>query len=297
MTDRGLRAVTSLLLAALAALPFQAAAAGEDSTVPHVFVVEKDAAKLPYADGGNRGNGRRMRDFLNKLPDGYKARIYFVTRAPGGEAITYVERMTPLNPQGKADGTELWFGDWYRQPYHLIPFKNGLRQGVERLYQTHEAWDDKTKRITSVWYVQAEIPWENDKLHGVKKTFHPDGKLASQSPYVRGAISGEGRSYTQEGKLYRIARYKGGKKHGDLTDYWPRNGKVKRVIPYNTGRVHGVAREFYFSGKPKWERPFRDNLQHGIERHWEEDGSEVRTRYWVNGEMVPKEEFDKAFKP
>ena len=275
-----------LLLCTLWALSPNFTSAEDSGDDPDTFVLEKGATSLPHAEGGNNGNARRMRAFLDKLPDGYKARVRFVTRAPGGDAITYVEAMTPLNAEGEADGVELHFADWYQRPMHEVPYKNGLRNGVERLFRTKQVWDSESKRMDAVWYVHMEIPWLSDKVHGTKKTFHVNGKLASESSFEQGTITGESRTYDDEGRPMRVARYKKGKKHGEMMDYWPTNGKLKRVVLYKKGIVHGVAKEFYLSGKPKWERPFKDNLQHGTEKHYDEDGTVTRTRRWKKGQEL-----------
>jgi antitoxin component YwqK of YwqJK toxin-antitoxin module len=260
------------------------------------FVIEKNATAIPYSEDEKGGNARRVRQFLDALPDGHKVRVKFITLAPGGSAITYVETLTPLNAKGEPDGTELQFCDWYRQPVQKVPYKNGQRHGSELVYRIAQEFNAQVNRLEEKWYVYMEVPWENGKVQGTKKTFHPNGKVASEATYVEGVIAGQSRTYDEEGRVLSVASYKKGKKHGDLTDYWPTNGNVKRVIPYRNGEVNGVAKEFYLSGKVKWERPFEDNVQHGIETHYEEDGAVVRTKYWLKGEEVPKEEFEKRFR-
>jgi len=293
------RLAMSLTLAILV-LATASVRAAEDAAADkeaEIFTVEKNAAALPYADGGNRGNGKRMTAFLEELPDGYKMRVRFITRAPGGEPITYVETMTSLNAKGKPDGTELHFCDWYTAPVRKVPYKDGVKHGTELIYETKAVWNVDQERMDHVRYVYLGIPWDKGVLHGVKKSYHPSGKTASETTYVRGVICGEARSYTDEGKLLRVARYDKGVRHGKLVDYWPRTGKEKRVVPYEKGQVNGMARACYMTGKPKWERPFKNNLQHGVEKHYSEDGTVEKVRYWIAGEEVAEQEFKQKFKP
>jgi len=293
-----LNRIQVLVMAGLALVLAPAARAVEhDESGAEIYVLEKTTPALPYAGDGNGGNAIRMKNFLKDLPEGYKMRVRFVTRAPGGSPITYVETLTSLNKDGKPDGTELHFADWYTQPIQVVQYKNGLKDGVERMYRTKQSWNVDAKRMDTVWYVYAEIPWQNGKLNGTKKTFHATDQLESESTYQNDVLSGESRSFAEDGKLLRVARYKGGKKHGDMVDYWPRNGNIQRVVPYDTGQVNGVAREYYMNGKPKWERPFKDNLQHGIEKHYAEDGTVEKTVYWIGGEQVTEEAFKKDYKP
>jgi len=284
-------AAAALLLAALTA------PAAEEEDKGETYVLEKNAAKLPYDDGGNGGNRGRMKAFLAALPDGYKAEVKFITLAPGGTPITFLIRLTPLNAEGKPDGIELHFCDWYTEPTRKVPFKNGLKHGTELIYATKQVLNVEAKRTDHVRYVETEVPWENGVLNGVQKSYHATGKLASETSYDHGEITGEARSYTDEGELLRVVRYEKGRKHGDMVDYWPKNGNVKRSVPYVAGQVKGVAKEFYLSGQLKWERPFKDNVQHGIEKHYEADGKLETMLYWLEGQEVTKEELDAKFKP
>jgi len=280
---------------ALAALVFVWAAGttladGVTQESNDTFVIEKTAKSYPYSEDGRGGNYRRIRAMLDAAPDGHKVRAKFVTRAPGGTAITYVVMLTPLNAEGRPHGTELHFRDWYTAPTQSVPFVNGQKHGTEKIFRTLSYYNPHTKRHVANRYVHTEVPWEDGVLNGTKRTFHPNTKLASEATYVRGVITGESRTYDDEGRLLRVATYKKGKKHGDLVDYWPTNGNVKRVVHYKKGKVHGVAKAFYLSGKPKWVRPFKDNLQHGTETEYEEDGTVIRTRQWRKGEELTEEE-------
>jgi len=274
----------------LLAIAHAAIADGVTQESSDTFVIEKTATSYPYSEDGRGGNYNRIKAMLEAAPDGHKVRAKFVTRAPGGTAITYVVMLTPLNAEGQPHGTELHFGDWYTAPIQSVPFKNGQKHGTEQIFRTLSYYNPHTKRHVSNRYVHAEIPWEDDELHGTKKTFHANKKLASEATYVQGVLSGESRTYDDEGRLLRVATYRKGKKHGELFDYWPSNGNVKRVVHYKKGKVHGVAKGFYLSGKPKWVLPFKDNQQHGTETEYEEDGAVIRTRHWRKGEEQTDEE-------
>ena len=45
------------------------------------------------------------------------------------------------------------------------------------------------------------------------------------------------------------------------------------------------------SGKIKWERPFQNNQQHGVEKQYAADGAVEKTIYWVKGTQVSEEEY------
>lgn len=277
-------------------LPLLALAApSRDEDGAEIHVVEKNAATPPHAD--NTHVMRRLQAIFKTLPDEHKVRMKLVTRSPGPQVITFVETLTPLNAAGQEHGEELQFANWYQEPVRTALYENGVKHGAERVYRLTQQWNEKTKRVHSVRYLQAEVPWVKGQVHGIKNTFHPNGKVASQVRFENNQVTGESRSFSDEGKLVRLARYQGGKRHGEMFDYWPGNGKVRRSITYDLGKVNGLAREFYYSGKPKWERQFKDNRQHGVEQHFADDGTVARTRYWLEGQETTKAEFEASLEP
>jgi antitoxin component YwqK of YwqJK toxin-antitoxin module len=257
----------------------------EESNVPVIF-----DAKSVLPDWA----GNRVKAALEALPKGYKVRVKKRHHYDSGNRRSFyaAEVITPLNPAGKPDGLELHFSDWYQQASRKVPYKNGVMEGTEQQFLITQVWNDTSKRIENKWYLLAEIPWKNGLLEGQKKTFHSNSKLASHADYVKGQVSGESRSFDEEGNLTRLARYKKGEKDGEMIDYWP-NGKPRRVVPYRLGKVDGVAKEFYLGGSIKWERPFKDNLQNGTEKHYGEDGTPTKVKYWLDGKVVSKEEIEK----
>jgi len=238
------------------------------------FVVLARQAELPTAKVTDN-DVRRVRPFLDALPEGHSARVFFVTRAPGGTGIRYVEQMTPLDADGRPDGTELRFGNWYQKPLRRTPYLHGAKHGVESLHNG------------SGEILLAEIPWELGVLNGVKRTYHPTGQLASETNYKAGEATGESLTHAVDGQVLRRAVFVAGRRHGVVTDYWPGRGDiVKREITYRMGQVAGTSKGYYASGKVKWERTFRDNKAHGREAHYTPEGDLEKIRYWIDGQPV-----------
>lgn len=265
-----------LAFCAAAALAAGAAEEGE------VVVISK-ADKLPNEKVTANDMGR-LEPLLKALPDGHRLRIEFVTvsKAVTGyeHDIRSVKRATTTNAGGKPDGLELEYRDWYQHSTREATYKNGVMDGVEKLY------NPETGALT------AEIPWVKGKLQGVKRTFHPGGKPASETTYDKNEIQGASRSFDVDGTLIRVVSYSNGQRDGDSTEYWPEKpAQVKQVVPYRKGRVEGVAKAFYLNGKPKWERPFKDNQQHGVERQYDGDGRIEKTLYWLDGGRVTEAEY------
>jgi len=234
---------------------------------------------LPNAEV-KKNDVRRVTAALEKLPQNHRLRLEFHTFGAGGgkgPPLRYIQRITPLNPDGNPDGVEIVYGDWYRQPVRLTPFQNGRQHGIERIYTRGEA------------SLRAEIPWNQGVVHGLKRAFHESGPLANETTYLNGEPEGESRSFAVSGQLVRVAHFNNGKRHGEVTDYWPGRGKtVKRIVTYHYGKVHGPSRAFYADGQVKWERMFQDNEMHGVERHFTADGKVEKERWWLNGKEVDR---------
>lgn len=252
------------------------------------FVAKGDT--LPNAVVKSEGDVSRLKPLLEALPDGHRLRLEFTTVPKAitnyKEDLRYARIITTLDGRDRPDGLEVEYGDWYRPALRKTPYKQGVKDGVEQLF--HPGTDK----------LQQEIPWAQGKIEGVKKAFHENGKPAAETPYAGGTIAGEVRSFTDTGRLLRVARLAAGVRDGEMVDYWPdRENAVERTVPYNKGKIDGVARGFYADGKPKWEKPFRDNLQHGIEKQFAPDGSLERQRHWIAGDTVTAEEFAAKVKP
>lgn len=278
----------ALLLAPLLALllaPFLPLAAAADDVG---FVAKGDT--LPNAVVTGEGDVKRLQPLVAALPDGHRLRLEFATVS---KAITgyrtdlrYARVVTTIDGQDRPDGLELAYDDWYRPARRKTLYRQGVKDGVEQLF--HPGTDK----------LEQEIPWVNGTIQGVKKAFHETGAVAVETPYAGGKIAGEVRSYTPRGGLQRVARFTAGVRDGEMVDYWPdRADAVERTVPYKQGKIEGMSRAFYADGKPKWEKPFRGNLQHGIEKQFAPDGSLERERHWIDGDTVTAEEFAAKFKP
>lgn len=228
---------------------------------------------------------KRVKELLDKLPPDHKLEVECTTFAPGGTAVRYICRLTSLNAAGKPDGQEINYRDWYQHASRIALYRNGVRDGVEKQFDVAGG------------FVTSETPWVKGVIDGVKRTYHPNGKPANETTYAKGEATGISRSYTADGQVSRTVIFVNGERDGDAIDYWTdKPDAVERIVPYRKGKVEGVAKAFYLSGKLKWERPFKDNRQHGIEKQYSIDGAVDKTLYWLNGSQVTAEEYAKKAK-
>jgi antitoxin component YwqK of YwqJK toxin-antitoxin module len=286
MTTR--TAITIAILLAAAASPRLGRAEEAQAAADVGFVAKGDT--LPNAVVTSDGDLKRFEPLLQALPDGHRLRLEFTTVSKAitnyKDDLRYARIITTVDGQDRPDGPEIEFIDWYRPAQRKTLYRQGLKDGVEQLF--HPGTDK----------LQHEIPWVNGTIEGIKKSFHENGTPSVETPYAGGKISGEVKSFTDKGGLLRVARFTAGVRDGEMIDYWPdRQGVVERSVPYRRGQIHGMSRAFYADGKPKWEKPFRDNLQHGIEKQFAPDGTLERERHWIAGDTVTREEFKARYQP
>ncbi len=228
---------------------------------------------------------RALEQPLEELPEGYRLQVTIDRFYDFGQTNSskrfepYVAEYVPLNRQGKKDGQECFLSRSNRI-YRTVPWENGVKNGTEQVFNEHPR------------YLTDEIPWKNGVLEGVRKTYYEDGSLRSETPYAGGQPHGVAKGYSNDGKVTRTCTMKEGKRHGTLVDTWPQTGKTRRIIQYDMGEVTGVVKEFYANGQIKRRVPFVNNVMHGEEKVYEEDGEPAPSRYWIGGDLVSKTEFE-----
>ncbi|MCG3147027.1 MAG: hypothetical protein PCFJNLEI_00463 [Verrucomicrobiae bacterium] len=260
-----------------------------DEAAEQVIVVRKNAtnAEIGLQTTELEYIRRRVNAALAESPPDAKARVTlrsaFADHAAHYGVNAYPYAVVPLNAAGLPEGVEVFVtigvSERSGRVERKLPWKNGKREGEEQVFK-----DDK---------LQATIPWVNDQVHGVRKTFHANGKVLAEATYVRGEPEGPSRNFDAEGRLVSAVTMKAGKRHGVAKDFWPETGQLKREVHYDMGRVVGMTKEFYANGRLKREVPFRNNAIHGMEVLYEADGKISHRRYWLDGEPVSQAEFEK----
>ena len=275
----------------------QAADANDDSVIVDA---NTDFAQLSR---GKKFNEKRLRRFvqtaLKGLPQGTRLRIslrgaYLNHPAADGWNL-FVRSMVPLNAAGRADGNELWYGSKAYDEFvvRVVPWKDGVKDGLE---------------VDCTGGARKETPWKNGRVEGRCRTFFPAGSSGTGRPdptadstdgnvvqaettYVDGQPNGPARVYDPQGDLVRECDMKDGKRHGTMTQYWPRGKTPRKVVPYKDGKAQGLAREYYASGTLKAEVTWVNDVMQGEAKGYDERGNLTGTTYWFDGDRVTKEEY------
>lgn len=85
--------------------------------------------------------------------------------------------------------------------------------------------------------------YKEDKLHGLQKTYFPNGKLAEKTNYVHGKKDGESFIYADNGQVTKELYYKDGELHGPANYYTPKGIKIIEG-QYSEGRKTGNWKYF-----------------------------------------------------
>ncbi|MBT8295426.1 MAG: aspartic peptidase [Gramella sp.] len=96
--------------------------------------------------------------------------------------------------------------------------------------------------------------YKNDQLHGLQKTYFPNGNLAEKTEYTLGLKNGESLIYTEKGKVARKLHYKNGKLHG-FVSYYSKKGEKIMEGHYSEGEKTGQWK-YYKNGELEKEEDF-----------------------------------------
>ncbi len=222
-----------------------------------------------------------LRKVLGKDSD-TKARVTigdFVSNHPAYEGLNlFIRSIVPIDANGRNHGEQSWF-DMHGRLLRTVPWNAGVRDGNEIVLEGSG---------------RQEIPWKNGKIEGIRRMYFADGKVQTETTYANGVAAGPARSFDRNGDLIRECTMKDDKRNGTQTEYWPAEKKPKRVSEYKDNLLQGTVKEYYLSGKIKRETSYVNDMLHGQERQFDENGQLTQTRYWLKGELASKEDFTKA---
>lgn len=125
---------------------------------------------------------------------------------------------------------------------------------------------DPPPKGQSVYCLNAE-----NKMHGLMKTWHPTGKLATSAGYRDGQLEGKQRLYHRNGELHSEGENRGGKRHGLWVTYWD-DGKKQEEGRYEAGAKTGV-----------WTRYGNDGVKHSETEHRGDMRQGESIEYWPSG--------------
>lgn len=131
---------------------------------------------------------------------------------------------------------------------------------------------------------------------GTAISYHPNGKVAVEAPYVDGKLDGVFHSYFENGKTWQTIGYRKGIEEGITTTYFE-NGFKKSKEVYRSGILHGDVEEYYESGKLRRRLPYILGQLHGTAKVFDELGTVTEEMTFEKGlRHGPYRKFNKGIK-
>jgi antitoxin component YwqK of YwqJK toxin-antitoxin module len=143
-----------------------------------------------------------------------------------------------------------------------ISFKNGKKNGLRISYLDKETIKENYK---------------NDVKDGFTRYYYPDGKLKTETPFVKGMEQGFGKEYATDGMIITLTEYK----KGFIVDRLRINRKDKNNLK------QGKWFLFYDSGNIKQEGDYRDDKKEGYFKDFAENGDLIKICKYINDELQP----------
>lgn len=131
---------------------------------------------------------------------------------------------------------------------------------------------------------------------GTAISYHPNGNVAIEAPYVNGKLDGVFRSFFENGKVWQTIGYKDGIEEGFTTTYFE-NGTKKSKETYRAGILHGDVEEYYESGKVRRLLPYVLGQLNGVAKVYDEFGAVIEEMTFERGlRHGPYRKYNKGLK-
>jgi len=124
-------------------------------------------------------------------------------------------------------------------------------------------------------------------------SYHPNGVLKRETPYVGGEIDGIRKSYLPTGEPRTLEHFTAGAQQGLSVVY--KNGTVWREVPYVRGERSGVEKVYKNGDEIVQEITWFEDKKHGPTRTYV--GDHVTTKWYYMGDVMPKNKQPNWAKP
>jgi len=170
-------------------------------------------------------------------------------------------------------------------------YENGkVKDGIYKSYYENEGTASATRyfngEITGqiLFYnngqTLSEIPFKNEKMNGIKRTYYESGKLMDEMPWIDNKANGVQRTYSEEtGHLIQEITWEDSKIIGEMRNYndWIQDGKLVKLykngnISYEAtfvnGQKEGHELNYYEGGDLKSKAFFENGVQKGVTKYY-----------------------------
>lgn len=167
---------------------------------------------------------------------------------------------------------------WYKNSGNLeckLNYKKGVRNGLKENFDSDGA----------VWLKQY---YKDGKLDGISEMYS-NGRITSKTSYKAGKKDGLSTSYSGN-QVISEANYKDNKRNGTSKTYF--NGLLMTENNYVDDLQDGLS-IMYNQGKKNMDATYHKGQRHGLSHMYKPDGAVLFESYFLLGEKVSKEIFEK----
>lgn len=124
----------------------------------------------------------------------------------------------------------------------------------------------------------------NGQRNGLWLEYHPDGRISLIQHFVNGKLNGPVLALDGRGQITAHTDYTDGIYDGIKATY--KFGKPQEEIPYVNGKIEGIMKKYYSSGKVMELIEYKNNVQDGYYRHFDEENVLDLEYVYKNGKKV-----------
>ncbi len=178
--------------------------------------------------------------------------------------------------------------------YWKTYYKNGnlKAEGNRKDFELDSTWkfySEDGKRASEINYKKA-------KRQGPKRTFAPEGYLAEEENYAADIKQGPSLTYYPSGKIRSRTNFENNREEGMAFEY-SEDGNITSLVEYKNGFIktqerinrrdknglrQGMWKEFYDSGKVKWQGTYLDDKKNGYFKEFGTDGTMTSVKKYAN---------------
>jgi hypothetical protein len=126
------------------------------------------------------------------------------------------------------------------------------------------------------------------KEEEIERTYHRNGRVFQEVPFVGGEINGVIREWHRNGILAKEVPMKGGVRHGTCKQW---NDKGELLGTFEMSRGTGISKQWFPNGQIEFEASIVDEKFTGRMRRWDEDGTLVQETFFQGNKMLSREDY------
>lgn len=183
----------------------------------------------------------------------------------GIEKISYIHKNTVR------DGMYMEFYEEVNTLKFAMDCKNGTQDGIARHY-------------TEEGVLVVEGNFIKGKIHGLCKTFRPDGTKFKEMYYNHGSMYMVTEFYPS-GNPRCVFDVKDNQVNG-MCKFFHENGFLDAIVPYVNGKIHGLEKRYDERGILVLEVNYHDDVKHGSCTHYDPQGNITDIYLYQDGNIV-----------